>query len=390
MKKLNILWLNFFLIISSVCNAETISAPLLNADWKLNKGQSYCQLKQDIPFYGETDFMHQSGELLRFSIKENRFKPTIVKASLTIENPSWIHQSQPGKNYFVHFDPAVDIQNFPRLSVYGEIAEKMLDAMSKGLSPTFNYLRKSNDGQEQTKVAVSSVKFLEKYQQFSDCRKGFLPYGFKASLEKSIFFKHRSNSLNAGVIQQLQDTVRYVKEIKGAGVIIVSDTEIAGKQDKAWFLKRANKIVAKLNQLGLPKSKVSIKRKIESASVDNKIIQVGVFGPDALETIYYRKGNVNLTQTEKKRLSVLAYYAKEFLPNSQIVIKSHTDSKGSRANNLKVSQKRGDVVKQYLLSIGVDEKKLKVKAYGESRPVTINRFERGRAKNRRVNIDFVG
>ncbi|MCK5831268.1 MAG: OmpA family protein [Methylococcales bacterium] len=389
MNKCKISGLIVFLI-SSVCNAEYITTPLLNADWNLNKGQAYCQLKQTIPFYGEADFMQQSGELLRFSIKENRFKPAIVKASLTVETPSWLHQSKSEEHYLVTLEPAVDIQSHPRLSVYGETAEAMLDALIKGLSPTFSYRREANSEKEQTKVSVSSVKFLEQYQRFFDCRKDFLQYGFKEALEKSIFFKQKSNSLNSKVIQQLQDTVRYVKKIKGAGVTIISDTEIAGKQDKAWFIKRANKIIAKLNQLGLPKNKVSINRKIQSKAKGNKVIQLRVFGPDALETIYYRKGNINLTQTEKERLGVLAQYAKVFLPDSQIVIKSHTDSKGSRANNLRVSQKRGDVVKQFLLSIGIDEKKLIVKAYGETRPATINRFERGRARNRRVNIDFVG
>ena len=176
--------------------------------------------------------------------------------------------------------------------MYGEAAENMLDALLKGLSPTFSYLRKALDGEkEETKVAISSVKFLNKYNQFADCRKDFLPYGFKDSLEKSIFFKPKSKVLNPSVLQQLQDTVNYVKKIKGASVVIVSDTEIAGKQDKTWFLKRANGIIAKLTKLGLPKNKVRIKRKSELAAIDNKIIQIGVFGPDALRTIYYRKGN---------------------------------------------------------------------------------------------------
>ncbi len=377
-------------LISSFTNADNYTTPLHEVEWTLNRGDVYCQLTQDIPLYGLTDFMHQSGELLRFSIKENRFKSSIINASLTIENSSWIHQAKPGKNFLVNLDHAEGIQHYPRLSVYGEVAESMLDALLKGLTPTFSYQRKAYDGEnEETNVEISSVNFLNTYNQFADCRKDFLPYGFKDSLEKSIFFKPKSKVLNASVLQQLQDTVRYVNEIKGAGVVIVSETEIAGKPDKTWFLKRANKIAAKLNQLGLPKNKVSVSTKREAAKKDNKFVQLGLFGPDGLRTIYYRKGNVNLTQTEKKRLSVLAQYAEEFLPNSKIVIRSHTDSKGSKATNLRVSKKRGHVIKQYLLSIGVDKKKVIVKAYGESKPVRINRFEAGRAANRRVNIDFV-
>ena len=55
------------LLISSITNADYFTTPLHKVEWELKQGQSYCQLSQDIPLYGMTDFMHQSGELLRFS-----------------------------------------------------------------------------------------------------------------------------------------------------------------------------------------------------------------------------------------------------------------------------------------------------------------------------------
>jgi len=42
-----------------------------------------------------------------------------------------------------------------------------------------------------------------------------------------------------------------------------------------------------------------------------------------------------------------------------------------------------------LVSQGLDEKNVQVKAYGETRPVKSNRFPKGRAQNRRVTIGFV-
>ena len=386
------IFLLFFFLAGSSCYADYYSTPFHKGDWELNEGSSYCQLKQDIPLYGRADFVHQSGELLRFSIRENRFKPEIVKASLSVDVSPWIHDSIRENDHLVYLDlTAADRRHYPRLSVYGDTAEIMLDALSQGMYPTFTYVRSDVGGLlSETSVAVSSINFLKTYDQFVKCRKDFLPSWFKTVLEKSLFFRSGSKVLSRRVFNQLKDTVRYLKEVKNTQVVIVSDTAVAGSRDKRWFFKRANIISEKLNKLGVAKNKITIKSGVHTASTDAKTIKLSVFGPDSLKSIYYRKGNTRLTQNEKQRLELLVHYAEIFLPASQLIIKSHTDSKGSRANNRRVSQKRGDEIKRYLVSKGMDENKVKVRAYGESKPIKSNRFPKGRSQNRRAIIDFVG
>lgn len=370
--------------------ADDFSVSLQTANWKIKKTKSSCQLRQSIPLYGAADFTHQTGGLLRFSIREDRFKPEIVKASLSIDTPSWVHASVEAKDYLVYLEEATDIQNIPRLSVYGKTAEVMLDALSNGMSPTFSYIRASAFSLlPETQVAVSSINFSKSYQQFVECRKNFLPSGIKDVLEKSLFFKSRSQILNAGTLTQLKNTAKYIKQVKGSRVVIVSDTAISGSRDKKWFSNRAKAIVAQLKKLGVAKNKISIKNGSYTASNDHKRVQLSVFGPDTLTAFYYRKGNVKLSQNEKQRLSLIARYAKEFMPNTRLVIKSHTDSKGKRARNLSISKNRGAEVKRYLLEQGMQEERVVVKAYGESRPAKSNRLPKGRAQNRRVIIDFV-
>lgn len=390
MTSLKTLLIAFFLP-SSLAMADNYVAPLQTANWKVKKGESYCQLNQSIPLYGMAGFMHQSGDLLRFSLREDRFKAEIVKASLSIDNPPWRHDALEAKDYLVFLDEAVDIQNIPRLSVYGDNAELMLDALSNGLSPTFSYVRASMLGLlPETQVSISAINFSENYQQFSDCRKAFLPFGLKQILEKSLFFKAKSQQLNSTAVVQLKDTARYIKEVKGAKIVIVSDTAVAGAGDKKWFLNRAKVIVTKLAALGVAGSKIDIKQGVYDVSTNNKTIRLSVFGPDALSLIYYRKGRVKLNSREKQRLNLIVRYTQRFMPNARLVIKSHTDGKGRRATNLKVSRRRGDEIKRYLISQGLDEGKVTVKAFGETRPVKSNRFPTGRAKNRRVIIGFVG
>lgn len=72
-------------------------------------------------------------------------------------------------------------------------------------------------------------------------------------------------------------------------------------------------------------------------------------------------------------------------PDAEGVIEGHTDSMGSEKYNLKLSQKRADNVRQYLIgNFGVKAERLKAVGYGESRPIADNNTKEGRQRNRRV------
>lgn len=69
-----------------------------------------------------------------------------------------------------------------------------------------------------------------------------------------------------------------------------------------------------------------------------------------------------------------------------IEVAGHTDSKGSDAYNMKLSQQRADAVRNFLISRGVAADRLTAKGYGEAQPVADNATEEGRFKNRRVEL----
>jgi OOP family OmpA-OmpF porin len=66
------------------------------------------------------------------------------------------------------------------------------------------------------------------------------------------------------------------------------------------------------------------------------------------------------------------------------VVEGHTDSSGSDAYNLKLSQQRADAVRQYLLDKGIPASRITAKGFGETQPVGDNATADGRALNRRV------
>ncbi|WP_426477591.1 OmpA family protein [Chryseobacterium sp. CBSDS_008] len=73
-------------------------------------------------------------------------------------------------------------------------------------------------------------------------------------------------------------------------------------------------------------------------------------------------------------------------PDTNINIYGYTDSKGADAYNLKLSQRRADAVKSYLVGKGIASSRMVTKGEGEAMPVASNDTDEGRAKNRRVEF----
>ncbi|MBV8666100.1 MAG: OmpA family protein [Burkholderiaceae bacterium] len=73
-----------------------------------------------------------------------------------------------------------------------------------------------------------------------------------------------------------------------------------------------------------------------------------------------------------------------------IIAVGHTDGIGSDAYNQKLSVKRAEAVKSYLLSKGIEANRVYTEGKGKKQPVADNKTDAGRAKNRRVEIEVVG
>ncbi len=73
-----------------------------------------------------------------------------------------------------------------------------------------------------------------------------------------------------------------------------------------------------------------------------------------------------------------------------IIAVGHTDSIGSDAYNQKLSVRRAEAVKAYLVSKGIEKNRIYTEGKGEKQPVASNKTKEGRAKNRRVEIEVVG
>jgi OOP family OmpA-OmpF porin len=73
-----------------------------------------------------------------------------------------------------------------------------------------------------------------------------------------------------------------------------------------------------------------------------------------------------------------------------IIAVGHTDSVGTDAYNQKLSIRRSEAVKAYLVSKGIETNRVYTEGKGEKQPVADNKSATGREKNRRVEIEVVG
>jgi len=73
-------------------------------------------------------------------------------------------------------------------------------------------------------------------------------------------------------------------------------------------------------------------------------------------------------------------------PKSQFVIEGHTDDSGKHSTNMKLSVDRAEAVRDYLVANGINISRLKTVGFGETKPLSTNKTEIGKAVNRRVVV----
>ena len=96
-----------------------------------------------------------------------------------------------------------------------------------------------------------------------------------------------------------------------------------------------------------------------------------------------------LTEADLKELQKAVAFVKKY-PGAKIRLDGYTDSIGTDAYNIKLSERRATAVKDYLIKeAGVSSSKITAVGHGEADPVADNKTAEGRAKNRRVEISIL-
>jgi type IX secretion system PorP/SprF family membrane protein len=108
----------------------------------------------------------------------------------------------------------------------------------------------------------------------------------------------------------------------------------------------------------------------------------------AIINLEFETGKAVILASSLPALDMLAIMLND-KPDWNLKLEGHTDNVGDEAANLKLSEDRSMAVADYLISKGVDLKRIEVIYYGESKPIATNDTEEGRKANRRVEMNFV-
>ena len=106
------------------------------------------------------------------------------------------------------------------------------------------------------------------------------------------------------------------------------------------------------------------------------------------KTIYFNSARSSFKGGVTSKLNGI-YEIMSKYPNANFSIDGHTDSQGSNELNRKLSQKRADAVKAYLVGKGMSSVRLSSYGFGEDYPIDTNKTSKGRANNRRVEIRLI-
>ena len=93
----------------------------------------------------------------------------------------------------------------------------------------------------------------------------------------------------------------------------------------------------------------------------------------------------NIRKEDVADLDKAVAFVKKY-PDSKVSLEGHTDSRGTDKYNLKLSQRRADAVKKYLVDKGERADRITAEGKGEAYPIADNKTEKGRFENRRVEV----
>ncbi len=108
----------------------------------------------------------------------------------------------------------------------------------------------------------------------------------------------------------------------------------------------------------------------------------------AIKGIYFETAKAEIRSKSTKTLNEAAKVLAEF-SDIRVEVSGHTDSRGKREMNMKLSAERAESVKQWLVEHGIDASRITTRGAGPDEPVADNSSKAGRADNRRIEFKII-
>lgn len=101
------------------------------------------------------------------------------------------------------------------------------------------------------------------------------------------------------------------------------------------------------------------------------------------DVIFFDTDRYNIDSQDAASLRTQAEYLLQY-PNTRATVEGHADERGTRDYNLALGERRANAARNYLVSLGVAENRLRTVSYGEERPAATGSDEQSWARNRRA------
>ena len=193
--------------------------------------------------------------------------------------------------------------------------------------------------------------------------------------------------LNSETNEPVQAQLRFFRQPYGGNVGI---SKVKNQQgDYRLTLMKSYKYTITLTADGyLTKNEVIHLNNIDEMGrmlKDFYLVPTGVGQILRLQSLIFEQSKTKITPESFDELNQLVEIMKKN-PSMMIQLEGHTDYKGRASLNMELSQSRVEAVKDYLVDKGVKSKKIKLKAFGGSKPISREMEDEKRRINRRVEV----
>jgi OmpA-OmpF porin, OOP family len=109
---------------------------------------------------------------------------------------------------------------------------------------------------------------------------------------------------------------------------------------------------------------------------------------DIKQQVHFANAKFRVLPDSFKLLNQVVQVLNDF-PKMRVSIEGHTDNVGGEGHNMRLSQRRAEAVRDYLVSKGISPSRLQAVGYGPTKPLASNKTAKGKAKNRRTEFKIV-
>jgi len=234
--------------------AVVFRASIDESVWEMETSRFFCRLSQTVPAFGRAVFEHEAGEKLRFELKPTQTYQLNGDAQLVARASAWQPGTAPIDLGRVDIDRASGGFNLG-----SELANAMLVALHKGMTPTFASDHWFETG-ESVEIGISAANFQSAYNDYLGCLSTLLPVNYRQVARTAVLFPSAAWQLSDATRERLDLIALYTKTDDSVKSIYVdghSDNYGRRLLNRDLSKNRAEEVTRYLVSQGIPEEMIT-------------------------------------------------------------------------------------------------------------------------------------